>query len=170
MANHLKYSEMESNAAGHILAAADAKILAAALVRIVHQCGATLEDAAKVLGISRSTALRYNKDFRSECAGTAPPRQSHGGRRNETLSPEEEKDFLSNWLEQARTGGLVTIAPIAEALEKRLGRSVSDVTVYNMLKRNGWRKITPDTKHPKADAGKQEEFKKNSLRSWLPPS
>jgi hypothetical protein len=37
-----------------------------------------------------------------------------------------------------------------------------------MLARNGWRKVTPDTRHPKADPAAQDEFKKNRGKdSWM---
>ena len=57
------------------------------------------------------------------------------------------------------------------ALEKRLGKTVAASTVYRILARHGWRKVTPDTCHPKRDAKAQEEFKKNSSKRWrkLPP-
>ena len=137
MGRHLKYSEVEADAAKLILADASTKMLTAALVRIIYQCEATLEDAAKALGISRSTALRYSKDFRSMCAGTTPQKRPHGGRRNGILPLDEERAFIAGWKERARAGEHVTIALIAEALKERLGRSVSKVTVCNMLKRNG---------------------------------
>ena len=36
------------------------------------------------------------------------------------------------------------------------------------LERHGWRKIAPDTRHPKSDPRVQEEWKKNSRKIWLP--
>jgi hypothetical protein len=44
---------------------------------------------------------------------------------------------------------------------ERLGRSIPLSTTYRLLARHGWRKIQPDTKHPKSDPAVQEEFKKN---------
>jgi hypothetical protein len=46
------------------------------------------------------------------------------------------------------------------ALIKHLGHDTSPSTTYRMLARHGWRKVQPDTKHPKSDQAAQEEFKK----------
>jgi hypothetical protein len=43
-------------------------------------------------------------------------------------------------------------------------------TTYRLLARHGWRKVQPDTKHPKSDPAAQDEFKKNSPKLWLPPA
>ena len=43
-------------------------------------------------------------------------------------------------------------------------------TTYRLLARHGWRKVQPDTKHPKGDPVKQDEFKKNCPKQWLPPT
>ncbi|MBU1568309.1 MAG: winged helix-turn-helix domain-containing protein [Proteobacteria bacterium] len=37
-----------------------------------------------------------------------------------------------------------------------------------LLARHGWRKVQPDTKHPKSDPVAQEDFK-NWPKPWLPP-
>jgi hypothetical protein len=36
-----------------------------------------------------------------------------------------------------------------------------------MLARHGWRKVAPDTRHPKSAPLVQEEWKKNSPKHWL---
>jgi hypothetical protein len=43
---------------------------------------------------------------------------------------------------------------------------VASSTVYRILARHGWRKVAPDTCHPKHDAEAQAEFKKNSPKRW----
>ena len=37
-----------------------------------------------------------------------------------------------------------------------------------VLARHGWRKVAPDTRHPKTDPALQEDWKKNSRRRWMP--
>ena len=91
---------------------------------------------------------------------TALIRIGRGGRRNENLSITEETEFLSAFLEKAKAGHILVIAKIKAAYEKRVGRKVPKSTIYRMLKRNGWRKVAPRPHHPKADAEKQEAFKK----------
>lgn len=131
--------------------------------------GATLEQTALALGVSRATVHRLQTAFRSrpEDGSTAAPR-NWGGRRRGLLSPDEEKEFLDPWLEQAKAGGMVVVAPIRAALAQRIKKPVRPSVVYRLLARHGWRKVAPDTRHPKSDPAVQEDWKKNSRKRWLP--
>jgi transposase len=91
-------------------------------------------------------------------------RIGRGGRRNENLSVSEESEFLSGFLDKANAGHILVISEIKAAYEKRIGHKVPKSTIYRVLTRNGWRKIAPRPHHPKADAEKQEAFKKNSRK------
>jgi hypothetical protein len=85
------------------------------------------------------------------------------------MSIEEEREFLAQWIDKAIIGGVLTVPPIHAALVKRLGRDIPMSTTYRLLARHGWRKVQPDTKHPKSDPALQDEFKKNSPKLWKPP-
>jgi hypothetical protein len=65
--------------------------------------------------------------------------------------------FLKPWLESAATGHLVVVSPIRAALAQRLGQPVKPSVVYRLLARHGWRKVAPDTRHPKSKPEVQEE-------------
>ncbi len=88
--------------------------------------------------------------------------KGRGGKRYSNLTDREENDLLSSFLEKARAGGVLVVGEIKTAYEKKAGKQVPKSTVYRMLARHGWRKIAPRAKHPKAEVGAQEEFKKNS--------
>ena len=136
-------------------------------VILVAECGLDPDQAADILGISRRTVFR---DKREICSQDDAPQKTWGGRRNVSMTIEEEREFLSQWQEKATAGGVLTVPPIHAALVERLGRSVPLSTTYRLLARHGWRKVQPDTKHPKSDPALQEEFKKNSRKQWLPPA
>ena len=87
-----------------------------------------------------------------------------GGRFRSYLSTDEEKEFLETFIEKAIDGQVPTIAEIKTALEKHIGHSVHKTTVYRLLKRNGWRKITPRPFHVNAKKKEQERFKKTSRK------
>jgi transposase len=87
-------------------------------------------------------------------------KRSPGGRNNAHMSREEENRFLDAFLEKAESGGMVTIQEIKKAYEQHTGKQVAESTVYRLLHRHGWRKITPRTKHPKSDPEAQDEIKK----------
>jgi len=126
--------------------------------------GATLEQTAAVLGVGRATVSRLQARLRQRRTRPEGVSRGWGGRRRELLSVEEERAFLAPWLEAARAGGVLVVSPVRAALAQKLGRPVAASVVYRMLARHGWRKVAPDTRHPKSDPQVQEEWKKNSPR------
>ena len=85
------------------------------------------------------------------------------------MSLEEERAFLAPWKTTAEKGQLVVLTPLRAALEEKVGRAVKPSVVYRLLQRHDWRKVAPDTRHPKAEPSVQEEWKKNrSRKSWRP--
>lgn len=131
--------------------------------------GATIQQTATVLCISTATVTRLQAEIRNQ--GLRKDKRSWGGRRRQTMILEEEKAFLAPWIAQAKMGGVLTVPPLHRALEERIGHPVSPSTMYRILARHGWRKVQPDTYHPKADPQAQDDFKKNSATGfwkWLP--
>jgi transposase len=127
--------------------------------------GLDADQIADLLGTSRRTVFRDRGCIRNR-DGT--PKNSWGGRRHCTMTLEEEREFLSQWIEKATVGGILTVPPIHAALVQRLGRDIPLSSTYRLLARHGWRKVQPDTKHPKSDPALQDEFKKNSPKQWQP--
>jgi len=132
--------------------------------------GMTLEQTGQTLGVSRATVHRLQTRFSNHRReGTMQRKSSWGGRRRALLSVEEERDFLKPWAEQAKTGGVLVLSPIRAALAQRLGRPVAASVVYRFLARHGWRKMAPDTRHPKSDPKLQEDWKKTSRSAGVHP-
>ena len=67
--------------------------------------GATLEQTALILGVSRASVPRLQKRFRLDRNMGESPKQKWGGKRRELMTVEEEKEFLLPWEEKAETGG-----------------------------------------------------------------
>lgn len=130
--------------------------------------GATLEQTAEALGVGRATVARLQVAFRKHRPGLPAGDRNWGGRRQSLLTPEEEVAFLKPWLESAATGNLGVVSPIRAALAQRRGQPVKPSVVYRLLARHGWRKVAPDTRHPKSKPEVQEAWKKNSLKCWKP--
>lgn len=128
--------------------------------------GLTREQTAAAIGLSVSRVGGMQGEARNPNPQAGG---SHGGRRRQMMTIEEEKRFLRPWVERAASAGMVIVPPLHEALEERLGRKVHHSQVYRMLARHGWRKLSPDSVHPKADMAKQEDWKKN-FRRWWPKS
>lgn len=136
-------------------------------VILVAEYGFDADQAADVLGTSRRTVFRDRSNIRSQ---DDTSKKTWGGRRNSAMTIEEEREFLSPWQEQATSGGVLTVPPIHAALVERIGHAIPLSTTYRLLARHGWRKVQPDTKHPKSNPEMQGEFKKNSRKLWLPPA
>jgi transposase len=132
--------------------------------------GATLEQTAAVLGVGRATVARLQSAFRKKRLAGPSPSRNWGGRRQFLLTQEEEGAFLKPWLESAAAGHLVVVSPIRAALAQHLGKPVKPSVVYRLLARHGWRKVAPDTRHPKSNPEVQEDWKKNSRKCWKPSS
>lgn len=131
---------------------------------------ASLEQTAAALGVGRATVVRYQARMRrrvAECGASAP---RWGGRRHAWMSVEEERNFLAPWAKLSEGGGLLVVSPLRAALSQRLGHPVAASVVYRMLARHGWRKVAPDTQHPKSDPLAQEDWKKNCPKRWQPCS
>ena len=135
-------------------------------VLLVAEAGLDAIQASEILGISERTVFRNRSSVRNQGERR---RNTWGGRRHYSMTIKEEQDFLRTWEAKANEGGVLSVPPIHAALVERLGRSIPMSTTYRLLARHGWRKVQPDTKHPKSNPEIQEEFKKNSPRLWRPP-
>jgi transposase len=160
--------ELIAKARAVVAQAADAKTLRAAQAVLMPALAhTTLEQTAVLLGVGRASVPRLQRRFREglQVAHCVP---HWGGRRRALMTAEEEKAFLAPWAEQARDAGVLVVSPLRAALAEKLGHKVAPSVVYRLLARHGWRKVAPDTRHPKSDAGAQAEFKKNSPKRWQP--
>ena len=161
--------DLVSKAQTTVLKAADLRQLKAAqAVLLPALAGTSLERTATLLGVGRASVHRLQQQFRQSLQSPARPGKTWGGRRRALLSWEEEAAFLAPWAEQARHAGVLVVSPLRAALAERLGRKISPSVMYRLLARHGWRKVTPDTRHPKSDPAAQAEWKKNSPKRWQP--
>jgi transposase len=85
-----------------------------------------------------------------------------GQRQRAYLSLAQEREFLEAFTPAAGSGQVSTPGQIQQALEQRLGHPVAPSTVYRLLHRHQWRKVTPRPRHPEADGEAQQAFKKTS--------
>ena len=74
------------------------------------------------------------------------PKERIGMHRN--LSIEEEKEFLSAYTKQAEAGQIIDLNELKAAYIEKVGHSIGGSQIYRMLKRHGWRKVMPRSKHP----------------------
>ncbi len=87
-----------------------------------------------------------------------------GNRRN--MSVEEEAKLLEPFRQRASQGQLIEISEIKAAYEKAVGHRIGGSQIYYVLRRHGWRKVMPRSKHPKKASDEAiEASKKLTLKS-----
>ena len=125
-------------------------------------------EIARVTGLSlytvrslHSQVLRHGVEYLTE-------RPGRGGRRHAVLTSTKEESILRRMEEQSHSGQILVVQAVKDAVERELGHAVGRSSIYRMLARQGWRKISPRARHPGRDPLAAEQFKKNSAKSGLP--
>lgn len=107
---------------------------------------------------------RYNRHGKAAIAC-----RPKGGRKRSLLSIKEEEVLFGSLEHLAASGLIKTANDIRKVVETKVGRTVSDDYLWDLLHRHGWKKKMPRPYHPKRTIAEQEEFKKNSPKIWAPP-
>ena len=122
-----------------------------------------------MLGVSKVKVLRTVEQYNRN--GTEWEKKRVWGVRREQrcmMMPEEEALFLKSMEEEALKGHLITYQQIRDKLEERLGRSVSQDYVWDLMKRHQWRKKVAAQVHLRGAQAAQEACKKNFLNYRRP--
>ena len=86
-----------------------------------------------------------------------------------SLSEAEEAAILLPFEKAAEGGQIVTVKEIKAAFDKVRGKDTGRGYIYMVLKRHGWRKVMPRSKHPKAANEEAcDASKKFNLMCWKP--
>ncbi len=108
------------------------------------QCVSRLCGEFKKYGLEEYIKLKYKGNHRS-------------------LSVEEEDAILTEFEEKANKGQVITVQQIKEVFDKKIGKDTGRGYIYMVLKRKGWRKVMPRSKHPKK-ASREEIEKSKKLK------
>lgn len=125
----------------------------------------SMNKTGEALGISRGWVCQLRQAFIKSGGKQSENKKSRGGRRRENMSLKEETEFLLPFFEKAKSGGILVVGEIKQALDKKLDRKTALSSVYYLLHRHNWRKLAPDKRHIKTDVAAQENWKKNSQKS-----
>jgi len=130
------------------------------------------ETIAETVGLSVSHVRRIWSDYLRGglAAGQGRPK---GGRRHQNLTVQEEEKLLAPLQEEAKAGHLITARGVKTCYQTRVGHAVPDSTVYRLLARHQWRRVTPRPKDPKDNPAARAAFKKTSVQGgrrggWAP--
>lgn len=104
--------------------------------------GLSSHDVAIAIGWNASSVRHLQALFLKE--GEAVLQASkRGGRYRANITTDEENSFLASFLEKSVRGEILVVSEIKSAYEKIVGHAVPKSTIYRILARHGWRKITP---------------------------
>lgn len=76
------------------------------------------------------------------------------------MTESEEARILEKCEELSGAGKVLTVADIRQVFEEELGEKTATSYVYRVLKRHGWRKVMPRSKHPKAASEEEQNSSK----------
>jgi transposase len=114
---------------------------------------------AQITGYKLQTVRNIHSSFLKQGVKALKVNQK-GGRYNSVLTFNEEKKFIKEFDDKAKKGGIIEVSKIHKAYEEKAKQKVAKSTVYRMLNRHNWRKITPRPSHPKSSIEAMEQFKK----------
>ncbi|HEM3178128.1 TPA: winged helix-turn-helix domain-containing protein [Streptococcus suis] len=124
--------------------------------------GITYKNITNLIGLSHDTIWRLVKKFEKEGL-SAFTQETRGGRNNSYMTMEEEQAFLKEYFSNSLIGEYVTIDALFKVYQERVGRPTTREGFYALLKRHGWRKVTPRPEHPKKADAKTILASKNKI-------
>ncbi len=126
--------------------------------------GKTLGEIAKITGFHRSHVSGLIKKYFEEGLESISEKHYTGNRRN--MSFEEEEAFLEQYQQRADRGEMVDTREITEAYTEKVGHRIGGSQIYMVLRRHGWRKVMPRSRHPKKASDEAiEASKKLTVKS-----
>ncbi len=109
--------------------------------------GKNLGDISAATGFAISHISNLIRQYYEEGLEAITGNHYHGNRRN--MSVAEEAALLEEFQKRAEQGQVLNTREIAEAYEKAVGHPIGNSQIYRVLRRHGWRKVMPRSKHPK---------------------
>ena len=103
-------------------------------------------EISEIVGFSKQYIIEIVAKYRKQGMDAIMEDKRTGN--NRKLSFDEEVVFLDQFYDLAEAGQLVTIHTIISKFEELTGEPCADTTIYRMLKRHGWRKVSPRPAHP----------------------
>lgn len=126
--------------------------------------GKKLEEIAEILKLHRVSITQICQRYREQ--GLEEFVRNKHESHYRLLSEEKEAEILNSF--QREPGKQVTAKDVKEALDTACRKDTGHMYVYNVLKRHGWKKIIPRSRHPNA-ANKEacEASKKLKTAYWM---
>ena len=123
-------------------------------------------ETASVTGFHRDYVYKLSAKYRKGGIEAITGNHYRGNRRN--LPATEEEKILEPFRAAAEQGQVVEVSAIREAYERACGRNVGNSQIYRVLKRHGWRKVMPRSRHPRKADDEAIDASKKLNKIWTP--
>jgi transposase len=131
---------------------------------VLHALGKSRKEISEKTEFQKQYITELVGEYRR--VGLADYIQKKQGGNHRNMSFSEETSFLSGYTEAAEKGQIIEVSEIKRAYEEKVGHTIGGEQIYRVLKRHGWRKVMPRSKHPnKATPEAIDASKKLTLRS-----
>ena len=109
--------------------------------------GMKCSEIGEKLGYSKYRVSHLCREFKQTGINEYIRQKYPGNHRS--LSITEEDELLAKFEKKANEGKIVTVQEIKSAFDKKIGKDTGRGYIYMVLKRKGWKKVMPRSKHPK---------------------
>ncbi len=109
--------------------------------------GKSAAEVSQATGFCAAYVSQLVKKYRDH--GLEAISGNHYGGNHRNMSEEAETKILEPFKARAEKGELVEISEIAQAYQAAVDHRVGGGQIYSVLKRHGWRKGMPRSRHPK---------------------
>lgn len=129
--------------------------------------GMRSDEAGKLIGLHATSVNRIINRYKQEgLQAITGKRHNHG---NRYMTRAEEEAFLTTFQTRGNAGQIIETREIHLAYEQAIGRPVTRNMIYYLLRRHGWRKIMPRSRHEKKASEEEiRAYKKNHRESKNP--
>ena len=103
------------------------------------------KEIAEILEIHEKVVSKWISIFSNQ--GTQGLMNKPKGGNHRYMTFEKEEEFLKQFEERAKKGELLSTNEIKEAYIESVGHSIGHEQIYRVLKRHGYRKIMPRSRH-----------------------
>jgi transposase len=122
------------------------------------------KEIAEILEIHEKVVSKWISIFSNQ--GTQGLMNKPKGENHRNMTFEQEEEFLKQFEERTKKGELLSTNEIKEAYIESVGHSIGHEQIYRVLKRHGYRKIMPRSRHPKKASDEEIEQSKKKLPIW----
>ena len=127
--------------------------------------GKKVREIAEITGMRINSISQLCRRYREQ--GLEEFKRNKATSHHYALPKEKEQEILARFEKAAEAGQEVTAKDIKAAFDAERGKDTGRGYIYMLLKRHGWRKVMPRSKHPKAASEEAcEASKKLKLVCW----